>query len=346
MLKILTAAIAAVLATGLAAQAADITGAGATFPAPVYAKWAETYKAQTGTGLNYQAIGSGGGIRQIRAKTVNFGASDKPLKLDVLNEAGLVQFPMVIGGVVPVINVPGMAPGQVKLSGAVLADIFMGDIKKWNDPRIAGLNASLKLPNLPITVVHRSDGSGTSFIYTTYLSYKSPNWASKVGANDAVEWPTGVGGKGNDGVAAMVRQTVGSIGYVEYAYALQNKMAYTLLQNKAGAYVEPTAANFAAAAAKADWTHAPGYYMILVDQAGPTTWPIVGATFILVYKQQADAAAGQNVLKFFDWAYKNGDAAAAKLDYIPLPESVKNQVRATWLAQVKGPNGQAVYASK
>ena len=343
MLKILTAAIAAVLATGLAAQAADITGAGATFPAPIYAKWAETYKGQTGTGLNYQAIGSGGGIRQIRAKTVNFGASDKPLKLDVLNEAGLVQFPTVIGGVVPVINVPGMQPGQVKLSGAVLADIYMGDIKKWNDPRIAGLNAGLKLPNLPITVVHRADGSGTSFIFTTYLSYKSPNWASKVGANDAVEWPAGVGGKGNDGVAAMVRQTVGSIGYVEYAYALQNKMTHTAMQNKAGAFVQPTAPNFAAAAAKADWAHAPGYYLILVDQAGPTTWPIVGATFILVYKQQADLATGQSVLKFFDWAYKNGDAAASQLDYIPMPDAVKNQIRATWASQIKGPNGQAVY---
>ncbi len=343
MLKILTAAIAAVLATGLAAQAADITGAGATFPAPVYAKWAETYKAQTGTGLNYQAIGSGGGIRQIRAKTVNFGASDKPLKLDVLNEAGLVQFPTVIGGVVPVINVPGMQPGQLKLSGAVLADIYMGDIKKWNDPRIVGLNAGVKLPNLPITVVHRADGSGTSFIFTTYLSYKSPNWASKVGANDAVEWPAGVGGKGNDGVAAMVRQTVGSIGYVEYAYALQNKMTHTQMQNKAGAFVQPTAPNFAAAAAKADWAHAPGYYLILVDQAGPTTWPIVGATFILVYKQQADLAAGQSVLKFFDWAYKNGDAAASQLDYIPMPDAVKTQVRATWASQVKGPNGQAIY---
>ena len=343
MLKILTAAIAAVLATGLAAQAADITGAGATFPAPVYAKWAETYKAQTGTGLNYQAIGSGGGIRQIRAKTVNFGASDKPLKLDVLNEAGLVQFPTVIGGVVPVINVPGMQPGQLKLSGAVLADIYMGDIKKWNDPRIVGLNAGVKLPNLPITVVHRADGSGTSFIFTTYLSYKSPNWASKVGANDAVEWPAGVGGKGNDGVAAMVRQTVGSIGYVEYAYALQNKMTHTQMQNKAGAFVQPTAPNFAAAAAKADWAHAPGYYLILVDQAGPTTWPIVGATFILVYKQQADLASGQSVLKFFDWAYKNGDAAASQLDYIPMPDAVKTQVRATWASQVKGPNGQAIY---
>ena len=342
MLRKLIIAAAALLASGLAAQAADITGAGATFPAPVYAKWAEASKAATGTGLNYQAIGSGGGIRQIRAKTVDFGASDKPLKLDVLNEAGLVQFPTVIGGVVPVINIPGLAAGQLKLSGPILADIFAGDVKRWNDARIAGLNPDVKLPNLPITVVHRSDGSGTSFIFTTYLSYKSPGWASKVGANDAVEWPTGVGGKGNDGVAAMVKQTVGSIGYVEYAYALQSKMAHVSLQNKAGAFVQPTEANFAAAAARADWAHAPGYYLILVDQAGPTTWPIVGATFILVYKNQSNAAKAEAVLKFFDWAYKNGDAQAAQLDYIALPVGVKNQVRATWAAQIKGPNGQAI----
>jgi phosphate transport system substrate-binding protein len=343
MLKTLAVAFAALLATGVAAQAADITGAGATFPAPVYSKWAEAYKAQTGVGLNYQAIGSGGGIRQITAKTVDFGASDKPLKLDALNSAGLVQFPTVIGGVVPVINVPGLAAGQLKLSGPVLADIYAGDVKKWNDPKIAAMNAGVKLPNLPITVVHRSDGSGTSFIFTTYLSIKSPAWASRVGANDAVEWPTGLGGKGNDGVAAMVKQTIGSIGYVEYAYALQNKMAHVSLQNKAGAFVQPTEANFGAAAAKADWAHAPGYYLILVDQAGPTTWPIVGATFILVYKQQANAAEGQQVLKFFDWAYKNGDAQAAQLDYIPLPAAVKDQVRKTWAAQIKGPNGAAIY---
>ena len=341
MLRKLIIAAAALLASGLAAQAADITGAGATFPAPVYAKWAEAYKAATGTGLNYQAIGSGGGIRQIKAKTVDFGASDKPLKIEELNEAGLVQFPTVIGGVVPVINIPGVAAGQLKLSGALLADVFAGEVKKWNDPRIAALNKTVKLPNLPITVVHRSDGSGTSFIFTTYLSAKSPAWASKVGANDAVEWPTGVGGKGNDGVAAMVKQTVGSIGYVEYAYALQSKMAHVSLQNKAGAFVQPTAPNFAAAAARADWAHAPGYYLILVDQAGPTTWPIVGATFILAYKNQSNAAQAEAVLKFFDWAYKSGDAQAAQLDYIPLPAGVKKQVRATW-AQIKGPNGQPI----
>jgi len=346
MLKKLAIALIAVMATGAAAQAADLTGAGATFPAPLYAKWAETYKAQTGTGLNYQAIGSGGGIRQITAKTVSFGASDKPLKLDALNQAGLVQFPTVIGGVVPVLNVPGVTAGQLKLTGAALASIFLGDVKKWNDPVIAGLNPGVKLPNLPITVVHRSDGSGTSFIFTSYLSVKSPAWASKVGANDAVEWPTGLGGKGNDGVAAFVKQTIGSIGYVEYAYATQNKMTYAQLQNKGGAFVQPTAANFAAAAAKADWAHAPGYYLILVDQPGETTWPISGATFILMHKAQADAAQGQNVLKFFDWAYKNGDAAASQLDYIPLPPAVKTQIRATWTSQIKGPNGATVYSAQ
>ena len=343
MLKQLAIALAALLATGMAAQAADITGAGSTFAAPVYGKWAEAYKAATGTGLNYQAIGSGGGIRQIQAKTVNFGGTDKPLKLDALNESDLAQFPTAIGGVVPVVNVPGLQPGELKLSGAVLADIYAGAITKWNDPRIAGLNPGVKLPGLPITVVHRSDGSGTTFIFTTYLSIKSPAWASKVGANDAVEWPAGLGGKGNDGVSALVKQTLGSIGYVEYAYALQNHMTHTQMQNKAGAFVQPTAANFGAAAAHADWAHAPGYYLILVDQPGPTTWPIVGATFVLVHKQQANAADGQSVLKFFDWAFKNGDAMAASLDYITLPPAVKDQIRKTWTAQVKGPNGAPVY---
>ncbi len=344
MLKTLAAAIAAVLALGTAVQAADITGAGATFPAPVYSKWAEAYKKATGVGLNYQAIGSGGGIRQINANTVDFGASDKPLKPDALNEGGLVQFPTVIGGVVPVMNVPGLQPGQLKLTGGLLADIYLGAIKKWNDPRIATVNPGVNLPNLPITVVHRSDGSGTSFVFTTYLSIKSPAWASQVGANDAVQWPTGLGGKGNDGVAALVKQTVGSIGYVEYAYALQNHMTHAQMQNRAGAFVQPTAANFAAAAARADWAHAPGYYLVLVDQAGPNAWPITAATFILMHKQQAKAENAQQVLKFFDWAYKNGNPAAQQLDYIPLPDAVKEQVRKTWAANIKGPNGAAVYA--
>jgi phosphate transport system substrate-binding protein len=345
MLKTLAMAAAALVAAG-AAQAADITGAGATFPAPVYAKWAETYKKETGVGLNYQAIGSGGGIRQVNAKTVDFGASDKPLKPAALNEAGLVQFPTVIGGVVPVMNVPGLRPGQLRLNGGLLADIYLGTVKRWNDPRIAALNPGVKLPNLPVTVVHRSDGSGTSFIFTTFLSYNCPAWAQRVGANDAVQWPTGLGGKGNDGVAALVKQTVGAIGYVEYAFALQNRMTHAAMQNKAGAFVQPTEAAFAAAAARADWAHAPGYYLILVDQPGAASWPIAGATFILMHKQQASAAKGQEVLKFFDWAYGRGDALASQLDYVPLPAAVKNQIRATWSAQIKGPNNAPVYAAR
>ena len=343
MLKSLAVAMAAALALGATAHAADITGAGSTFAAPIFGKWAEAYKAKTGVGLNYQSIGSGGGIRQIQNKTVDFGASDKPLKLDALNQSGLVQFPAVIGGVVPVVNVPGLKPGQLRLSGPVLADIYAGAITRWNDPRIAALNPGVKLIGLPITVVHRSDGSGTTFIFTTYLSVKSPNWASKVGANDAVEWPAGLGGKGNEGVSAVVKQTLGSIGYVEYAYALQAHMTYAAMQNKAGAFVQPMGANFAAAAANADWAHAPGYYVILVDQAGPTTWPIVGATFVLVYKSPSNTANGGQVLKFFDWAFKNGDGQAAQLDYITLPPAVKDQIRKTWVASVKGPNGASLY---
>ncbi len=327
------------------AQAADLSGAGATFPAPLYAKWAETYKATTGVGLNYQAIGSGGGIKQIKAKTVDFGASDKPLKPEELAAAGLYQFPTVMGGVVPVVNLPGVKPGQIKLTGALLADIFMGKVLKWNDPRIAGLNKGVKLPPLPITVVHRSDGSGTSFLFTSYLTAKNPAWASKVGASDAVSWPTGIGGKGNDGVSAFVKQTMGSIGYVEYAYAEQNKATFVLLQNKDGQFVSPGAANFAAAAAGAQWAKAPGNYILLLDQPGPKSWPITGATFILVYKTQADAASGAGVLKFFDWAYKGGDAAAVQLDYVPLPAAVKALVRKQWVANVKA-GGKPVYVAR
>jgi len=343
MLKTLIAAMSATIALGAAAsaQATDITGAGATFPAPIYAKWAEQYHAQTGVGLNYQAIGSGGGIKQIKAKTVEFGASDKPLKIGELNAAGLFQFPTVMGGVVPVINVPGIAPGQVKLTGNVLAEIYLGNIKKWNDPRIAALNHGVNLPGLPITVVHRSDGSGTSFVFTSYLSMKDPNW-SKVGASDSVNWPTGVGGKGNDGVAAEVKQTLGSIGYVEYAYAKQSHMTFTAMQTAQGTFVEPVAANFAAAASHAHWDPGQGFYLLLLDQPGAQSWPITAATFILVYKQQTSQADGAAVMRFFDWAYKNGDASAEQLDYVPLPASVKTQVRKEW-AQVKGPDGKPVY---
>jgi phosphate transport system substrate-binding protein len=348
MLKKIVATVGAVAVIGVATAtlaAATISGAGATFPAPVYAKWAESYRAVSGVSLNYQAIGSGGGIRQINAKTVAFGATDKPVKPDDLAAGGLVQFPTVIGGVVPVLNVPGINPGQVKLTGPVLADIFRGTVKRWNDPAIAALNPGLKLPAMPITVVHRSDGSGTTFLFTSYLAMKAPRWAADVGANDAVSWPVGLGGKGNDGVAAFVKQTTGSIGYVEYAYAKQNRMTYALLKNKAGQWAQPTAAAFSAAAAGAKWGSAPGYYLLLLDQAAPTAWPISGATFILVHKKQANAATGREVLAFFDWAYKNGDGAAAQLDYVPMPAAVKTMVRKTWL-QVVGPDGKPVYVSK
>jgi phosphate transport system substrate-binding protein len=346
MLKTIAVAVGALsLAIGGVAKAADISGAGATFPAPVYAKWAEAYKAKTGVGLNYQAIGSGGGIKQIKAKTVDFGASDKPLKLDDLNSAGLYQFPTVMGGVVPVMNLPGVQPGQIRLTGALLASIYLGEVKKWNAPQIAALNKGVRLPNLPITVVHRSDGSGTSFLFTSYLSMKSPAWASKVGASDSVEWPTGLGGKGNDGVAAFVKQTIGSIGYVEYAYAKQNHATYALVQNRAGQFPAPTAANFAAAAAGANWARAPGNYMLLLDQPGAQAWPITGATFILVYKNQANAAAGTGVLKFFDWAYANGDAAAGSLDYVPLPATVKALIRKQWSSEITA-GGKPIYAAR
>jgi phosphate transport system substrate-binding protein len=348
MFKTFAAALgaAAVLGGATLAQAATITGAGATFPAPVYAKWAETYKGATGNALNYQAIGSGGGIKQIEAKTVDFGATDKPLKPDDLNANGLMQFPTVMGGVVPVMNLEGFKPGQIKLTGAQLADIYRGAIKRWNDPLLQLTNKGLALPNLPITVVHRSDGSGTTFLFTSYLSMKAPHWAEQVGASDSVNWPVGLGGKGNDGVAALVKQTPGAIGYVEYAYAKQNNLTYALMQNKAGKFVSPTAANFAAAAAGADWKKAPGFYLLLLDQPGASSWPITGATFILMHKQQAKPAAGAEVLKFFDWAYRNGDGSAQSLDYVPLPASVKGLIRKAWVSEIHADNGKAVYAAK
>ena len=328
-------AIALGAATMLAgtAQADTITGAGATFPNPIYSAWAKDYKAATGNELNYQSIGSGGGIKNIKAKTVDFGASDKPLLPNALNDAGLVQFPTVIGGIVPIINIPGVAAAQLKLSGPVLGDIFLGKIKRWDDPAITKLNPGWKAPALPITVVHRSDGSGTS-----------PAWSKAVGANDSVNWPTGLGGKGNDGVAAFVKQTPGSIGYVEYIYAQKDKVAYTLVQNHAGQFPMPDPVSFGAAAAKAPWGRMPGNYVILVDQEAPKAWPITAATFILMYKNQDNAAKGANVLKFFDWAYKTGDATAGKLDYVPLPLPVKNLIRKQWLQITAG--GKPVYESK
>jgi len=327
------------------AFAADITGAGATFPYPVYAKWAEAYKAKTGTGLNYQSIGSGGGIKQIEAKTVDFGASDMPLPGDQLAKDGLAQFPTVMGGVVPVYNIPGIKAGEIKLSGKVLADIYLGKISKWNDPAITALNPGVKLPNQAITVVHRSDGSGTTFIFTNYLSKVNPEWKDKVGEATAVQWPTGIGGKGNEGVAAFVQKSNGAIGYVEYAYALQNKLPYTLLQNKAGKFVEPKAAAFEEAAASADWKSAPGFGVILTDQPGEGTWPISGATFILFHKKQDNAATAKEVLNFFDWAYENGDDLAKGLDYVPLPDAVVKEIEASWTADISDNSGKPVWSA-
>jgi phosphate transport system substrate-binding protein len=333
--------MAVIFTFSTAALAADITGAGATFPYPVYAKWAEAYKAQTKIGMNYQSIGSGGGIKQIKAQTVDFGASDKPLKIEELNEAGLIQFPTVMGGVVPVINVKGVKPGEIMLTGPVVAKIYMGEITKWNDPEITKINAKVKLPADDITVVHRSDGSGTTFIFTNYLCKVSPDWKAKIGNDASVAWPVGVGGKGNEGVASYVQRISGSIGYVEYAYALQNKMTYALLQNREGNFVKPESRNFQAAAAGADWQNAPGFYMILTDEAGKESWPITGATFILMHKTQKNPEVAKQVLEFFNWAYENGDQMAEQLDYIPMPDAVVKLIRQQW-KEIKGPDGKPV----
>jgi phosphate transport system substrate-binding protein len=341
-----TLLIAGAIAIGAAipAVAIDISGAGATFPYPIYAKWADAYKKETNNGLNYQSIGSGGGIKQITAKTVTFGASDMPLKAEQLQKDGLVQFPTVLGGVVPVINVEGIKAGDVVLDGKTLADIFMGKIKTWNDPAIAKLNASVKLPSQPIVVVHRSDGSGTTFIWTDYLSKVSPEWKSKVGANTAVEWPVGIGAKGNEGVANNVGQTKGSIGYVEYAYAKQNKLTNTKVVNKDGKAVAPTAQSFMAAAANADWEGTPGFAVILTDEPGAESWPIAGATFILMHKVPQDAVAAREALKFFDWAYAKGDKMAEDLDYVPMPDKVVGAIKKAWGAQMKDKDGKPLIA--
>ncbi|OWW22557.1 phosphate ABC transporter substrate-binding protein PstS [Noviherbaspirillum denitrificans] len=338
----------AVLAAGAvmtisSAVAADITGAGATFPYPIYAKWAEEYKKASGNGLNYQSIGSGGGIKQIKAKTVDFGASDMPLKAEELEAEGLMQFPAIMGGVVPVVNLDGVAPGQLKLTGEVLADIYLGKVTKWNAPEIANLNTGVKLPAEDITVVHRADGSGTSFLFTDYLSKVNAEFKSKVGAGTAVKWPTGVGGKGNEGVAANVQRIKNSIGYVEYAYAKRNKMSHTQLKNRDGQYVQPDDDNFKAAAAGADWAKTPGFAVVLTDQPGKASWPITGASFILMHKAQADAAKGKEVLKFFDWAYKNGGAMATELEYVSMPAPVVKLVQDAWKAQLKDGSGKAVW---
>jgi phosphate transport system substrate-binding protein len=338
----LVCAAAAMSVLAIAAHAADeVTGAGASFPAPIYSKWAEAYNKATGNKINYQSVGSGAGIKQINAKTVDFGASDMPLKDEELATAGLVQFPTVIGGVVPVINVTGVKPGQLKLTGAVLADIFLGKVTKWNDASITALNPGVPLPDATISTVHRADGSGTSFIFTNYLSKANPEWKAKVGEGTAVNWPSnGVGGKGNEGVSQYVQRLPNSIGYVEYAYAKQNKMDFVQLKNQAGLFVEPVEGAFKAAAAGADWSKS--YYQVLTDEPGKDSWPITGATFILMHKAQDKPAQGAASLKFFDWAYANGDKAAAELDYVPLPDALKAQIRKTWETSIKDAGGKAI----
>jgi phosphate transport system substrate-binding protein len=324
-----------VAASATAAFAADITGAGATFPFPIYSKWADAYKKETGNGLNYQSIGSGGGIKQIQAKTVTFGATDMPLKAEQLEKDGLAQWPMVMGAIVPVVNLEGVKPGEMVFDGETLANIYLGKITKWDDAAIKKLNPNVKLPSEAITVVRRSDGSGTTFNFTNYLSKASADWKTKVGEGTAVEWPVGVGAKGNEGVSGNIGQTKNSIGYVEYAYAKQNKLTYTGLVNKAGKTVQPTVEAFQAAASNADWSKAPGYYVILTDQPGEKSWPITAATFILMHKSATDKAASQEAIKFFRWAFKNGDKMAEELDYIPMPDSVVQQIEKTWAAEIK-----------
>jgi len=330
-----TIVAAGLVAASTSAFAADITGAGATFPFPIYSKWADAYKKETGNGLNYQSIGSGAGIKQIQAKTVTFGASDAPLKHEQLEKDGLVQWPMVMGAIVPVVNLEGIQPGELVLSGELLGEIYLGKITKWNDPTIAKLNPKLKLPADAITVVRRSDGSGTTFNFTDYLSKSSVDWKSKVGSGTAVEWPVGVGAKGNEGVAGNISQTKNAIGYVEYAYAKQNKLTYAALVNKAGKTVQPTVAAFQAAASNADWAKAPGYYVILTDQPGEASWPITAATFILMHKDATDKAASQEAIKFFKWAFEKGDKMAEELDYIPMPDSVVKLIEKTWSSEIK-----------
>ena len=336
-------AAGAVVVAVVSANAADIAGAGATFPYPVYAKWADTYKKDTGIGLNYQSIGSGAGIRQVIAKTVTFGATDAPLKGADLDKDGLTQFPMVMGGVVPVMNIDGVKPGEVVIDGDTLAKIYLGTIKSWDDPIIKKLNPNAALPNLAIAPVYRSDGSGTTFLFTDYLAKASADFKTKVGSSTTVQWPVGLGGKGNEGVAATVTQTKGGIGYVEFAYAKVNKMNFARMVNKAGKTVAPELSAFQAAAANADWASAPGFGVVLTDQAGDASWPMTGATFILIHKQPKDPASAAAALKFFDWAYTKGDKMAADLDYVPMPPKVIELVQKSW-AQIVGADGKPVFA--
>jgi len=343
MLKRMLAGAALAATTAVPALAADITGAGATFPYPIYAKWADAYRKQTGVGLNYQSIGSGGGIKQITAKTVDFGASDMPLQPEQLDKEGLVQFPTVMGGVVPVYNVKGVTSGQITLSPKLLADIYLGKVKQWNDPALKSANPGVALPDQAISVVHRSDGSGTTFIFTNYLSKVSADWKSAVGEGTSVKWPTGVGGKGNEGVANYVGRIDGAIGYVESAYAKQNKLATAKMVNRDGHVVSATPEAVMAAAAGADWSHAPGMYMILTDAPGAKSWPIAGATFILMHKTQAKPENAKEVLKFFEWSYANGDGMASDLDYIPMPDSVVKIIQGNWKSQIRDGSGKPVY---
>jgi phosphate transport system substrate-binding protein len=332
----------ALAATGFAAAAANITGAGATFPYPIYAKWAEAYKAKTGTAMNYQSIGSGGGLAQIKARTVDFGASDMPLKPEELGAAGLVQFPAIIGGIVPIVNLEGVAPGTLRLTGPVLADIYLGKVRTWNDQAIAELNPGLKLPASAVAVVHRSDGSGTTFNFTDYLAKVSPDWKAKVGSSTAVAWPTGVGGKGNEGVAAYVQRIKGAIGYVEFAYAKRNNQAHALVRNREGAYPVPGTASFQAAAAHADWASSPGYYRIITDSPGADSWPIAATSFIVLHARQDKPERAAEVLMFFDWAFRHGQPMAEALDYVALPGSLVTQVEASWQG-IRDGSGKPVF---
>jgi len=335
---------AALLATSWSAYAADISGAGSTFVYPIAAKWADAYKKETGNGLNYQSIGSGGGIKQIKAKTVTFGASDAPLSGKELDESGLAQFPVIMGGIVPVVNLEGVAPGELVIDGPTLAGIYLGTIKKWDDPAIAKLNPTAKLPSTAIALVHRSDGSGTTFNFTYYLSDVSADWKSKVGTNTAVQWPAGIGAKGNEGVANNVAQTKGSIGYVEYAYAKQNKLIYTKMVNKSGKTVSPSIETFQAAAASADWNSQPGFGVILANQPGDQSWPIAASTWVMVYKAPPDVAATTEALKFFAWAYAKGQDMAKELDYVPMPPKVVSDIEKMWTADIKDSGGKPLFA--
>jgi phosphate transport system substrate-binding protein len=327
------------------ARAADISGAGATFPYPIYSKWADAYKKETGNGLNYQSIGSGGGIKQIQNKTVTFGASDAPLKGEDLEKFGLVQFPMVMGAIVPVVNLEGIKPGEVVLDGPTLAKIFLAEIKSWDDPAIQKLNAGVKLPKQPIVVVHRSDGSGTTYNFVYYLSDVSADWKTKVGVNTSVEWPAGIGAKGNEGVANNVANTKGSIGYVEYAYAKQNKLTHAKMINKDGKVVAPDSSSFQAAAANADWNSKPGYGVILANQPGEKSWPMTAATWILIYKKPQDPAAATEALKFFAWSFAKGDKMAEELDYVPMPDKVVADIEKMWASDIKDDSGKPLFVA-